>query len=155
MMLYYVTVKNVTSTYHLGMLRIDCSGKTRLALHVPSSHELESLLLLLLSLLPICWHHQKPGNCSLMLKRRKVHVLTQNSLQSSDHVLSTSSAAEICISSTDSHTKLQDNSNIHVSIMIMRGILRCSICYSSSDFSGETIDVEATENMLPYADKPP
>ena len=25
------------------MLRIDCFGKTRLALHVPSSHELESV----------------------------------------------------------------------------------------------------------------
>ena len=27
----------------LGMLRIDCSGKTRLALHLPSSHELENV----------------------------------------------------------------------------------------------------------------
>ena len=43
MMLCHVIVKNVTSTDHLGMLRIDCSGKTRLALHVPSSHELESV----------------------------------------------------------------------------------------------------------------
>ena len=42
-MLCYVIVNNVTSTDHLGMLRIDCSGKTRLALHVPSSHELESV----------------------------------------------------------------------------------------------------------------
>ena len=48
MMLCYGTVKNVTSTDHLGMLRIDCSGKTRLALHVPSSYELETLILLLL-----------------------------------------------------------------------------------------------------------
>ena len=45
MMLCYVVVNNVTSTYHLGMLRIDCSGKTRLALHVPSSHELESVVI--------------------------------------------------------------------------------------------------------------
>ena len=30
-----------TSTDHSGMLRIECSGKTGLALHVPSSHELE------------------------------------------------------------------------------------------------------------------
>ena len=41
--LSHVIVKNVTSTDHLGMLRIDRSGKTRLALHVPSSHELESV----------------------------------------------------------------------------------------------------------------
>ena len=39
----YVIVNNVTSTEHLEMLRIDCSGKTRLALHVPSSDELESV----------------------------------------------------------------------------------------------------------------
>ena len=37
-----ITFVIVISTDRLGMLRIDCSEKTRLALHVPSSHELES-----------------------------------------------------------------------------------------------------------------
>ena len=36
MMLCHVIVKNVTSIDQLGMLRMDCSGKTRLALHVKS-----------------------------------------------------------------------------------------------------------------------
>ena len=43
MMLCCVTVKNVTPTDHLGMLRIDCSGNTRLALQVLTSHKLEIL----------------------------------------------------------------------------------------------------------------
>ena len=47
MMLCYVIVNNVTSTDHLGMLRIECSGKTRLALHVPSLHELESVYIII------------------------------------------------------------------------------------------------------------
>ena len=37
MMLRYVTVKTVVSIDLTGMLRTDCSGQTRLALHVPSS----------------------------------------------------------------------------------------------------------------------
>ena len=38
-----VVLHDFTSKDHLGMLEMDCSGKTRLALHVPSSHELESV----------------------------------------------------------------------------------------------------------------
>ena len=37
MMLCYVTVKTVVSIDHIRMLRTDCSGETRLALHTPSS----------------------------------------------------------------------------------------------------------------------
>ena len=44
-------VDNVTSTDHLGMLRIDCSGKKRLTLHVPSSHELESVNIIMINIL--------------------------------------------------------------------------------------------------------
>ena len=35
------------------MLRIDCSGKTRLALHVPSSHELESVHIIIIIIIII------------------------------------------------------------------------------------------------------
>ena len=54
MMLCYVIVKNVTSTDHLGMLRIDCSGKTRLALHVPWSHELENVIITIVIIMHAC-----------------------------------------------------------------------------------------------------
>ena len=37
MMLRCVIVKTVASIDPIGMLRTDCSGETRLALHVPSS----------------------------------------------------------------------------------------------------------------------
>ena len=61
MMLCYVIVMSVTSTDHLGMLRIDCSGNTRLALHVPSSYELESVNIIVITTLvqgagPQCIH---------------------------------------------------------------------------------------------------
>ena len=34
----------------LGMVRIDCSGNTRLAMHVPSSHELEIVNIIVIML---------------------------------------------------------------------------------------------------------
>ena len=37
MMLLYMTIKAVASVDHVEMLRTDCSGETRLALHMPDS----------------------------------------------------------------------------------------------------------------------
>ena len=61
----------MTSIDHLAMLRIDCSGKTRLALHVPSSHELEIVNIIIIIII-------KESSCAgaqhTRLQQRQVHV---------------------------------------------------------------------------------